>query len=313
MSDARKLADECWCDLIEKDDRTSPKDTPDMALITKKELASYIDRALHSQQPEVREVVQSTTAQAEAPVGHAISGLAAPASTTEPVAMLGGIHGVALIRHIETMLPEAQKIYHTSLYKQPPPFIVSDESWQRALDSAMATLQKPFYISRSVLDNAMQHAFGILSVGPSPAGDGAGPVAWREVEIVRLIDLLRSQEGDDVTILCDNPDFNDQPNCAVVCNGDWTEYKDHRFVGDTVLDALSAAATDYNLKKPRDVIAESNSHHWVERFNRASAGYIFTLDGEVKASCPVCNPEADTSSAPADGGAGTDSIEGGEK
>lgn len=86
-----------------------------------------------------------------------------------------------------------------------------------------------------------------------------GIFAWREIEIVRLIDLLRSQEGDDVTILCDNPDFNGQPNCAVVCNGDWTEYKDHRFVGDTVLDALSAAATDYNLKKPRDVIAESDS------------------------------------------------------
>lgn len=97
---------------------------------------------------------------------------------------------------------------------------------------------------------------------------GAGePVAWREVETVRLIDLLRSQEGDDVTILCDNPDFNGQPNCAVLCNGDWTEYNDQRFVGDTVLDALSAAATDYNLKKPREVIAESNGHHWIERFN----------------------------------------------
>ena len=41
-------------------------------------------------------------------------------------------------------------------------------------------------------------------------------------EIVRLIQLLRADEGDSVTLLCDNPDFNGQPNCAVVCNGDWT-------------------------------------------------------------------------------------------
>lgn len=102
---------------------------------------------------------------------------------------------------------------------------------------------------------------------PQPSNAGSEPVAWREIEIVRLIDLLRSQEGDDVTILCDNPDFNGQPNCAVLCNGDWTEWKDHRFVGDTVLDALSSAATEYNLRKPREVIAESNGHHWVERFN----------------------------------------------
>jgi hypothetical protein len=39
----------------------------------------------------------------------------------EPVAMLGGIHGVTLIRHIEAMLPAARTEYHTPLYKHPAP------------------------------------------------------------------------------------------------------------------------------------------------------------------------------------------------
>lgn len=75
--------------------------------------------------------------------------------------------------------------------------------------------------------------------------DGAEPANWRQAEIVRLIDLLREREGNSVTILCDNPDFNGQPNCAVICNGDWTDWQDKRFAQDTILDALSAAMIEY--------------------------------------------------------------------
>jgi hypothetical protein len=82
-----------------------------------------------------------------------------------------------------------------------------------------------------------------------------------------MIDLLRAEEGDSVTILCDNPDFNGQPNCAVICNGDWTGWNDRRFAADTVLDALAMAMTEKRLPAPRKVIAESNGHHWVERFH----------------------------------------------
>jgi len=86
-------------------------------------------------------------------------------------------------------------------------------------------------------------------------------------EIVRLIELLRADEGDSVTILCDNPDFNDQPNCAIECCGDWTGWLHKRFAADTLLDALSMAATERQLPSPREVIATSNGHHWVKRFN----------------------------------------------
>ena len=86
-------------------------------------------------------------------------------------------------------------------------------------------------------------------------------------EIARLIDVLRAGEGDSVEILCDNPDFNGQPNCAIVCCGDWTGWLHKRFAADTVLDALSMAMTERALPSPRKVIAQSNGHHWMERFN----------------------------------------------
>ena len=86
-------------------------------------------------------------------------------------------------------------------------------------------------------------------------------------EIVRLIELLRADEGDSVTILCDNPDFNGQPNCAIECCGDWTGWLHKRFAADTLLDTLSMAVTERQLPSPREVIAASNGHHWVKRFN----------------------------------------------
>lgn len=56
-----------------------------------------------------------------------------------------------------------------------------------------------------------------------------------------LIERLREAEGNSVTLICDNHDFNGQPNAAVICNGDWTLWTDRRFTGDTVLQALEAA------------------------------------------------------------------------
>lgn len=59
--------------------------------------------------------------------------------------------------------------------------------------------------------------------------------------IRKYIDFLRADEGDSVTILCDNPDFNGQPNCAIECNGYWTNWEDRRYAGDTIEAALELA------------------------------------------------------------------------
>ncbi|MES2602136.1 MAG: hypothetical protein V4602_15140 [Pseudomonadota bacterium] len=95
---------------------------------------------------------------------------------------------------------------------------------------------------RDALRAAMSALESALRAQPADAGE---PVAWRDVEMMRLINLLRSNEGDSVTILCNNPDFNGQPNNAVVCNGGWTNWEDRRFSQDTLLDALSAAMIEY--------------------------------------------------------------------
>lgn len=55
------------------------------------------------------------------------------------------------------------------------------------------------------------------------------------------IDELRREEGDQVSILCDNPDFNGQPNNAVVISAGWTNWQDFRVSGHTLRQALENA------------------------------------------------------------------------
>jgi len=62
-------------------------------------------------------------------------------------------------------------------------------------------------------------------------------------EVLSLIDTLRQHEGDSVTILCDNPEFHG-PNNIIVCNGEWTDWKDVRFSGKSVLECLQKAAIE---------------------------------------------------------------------
>lgn len=56
-----------------------------------------------------------------------------------------------------------------------------------------------------------------------------------------MLNSLRRKEGDSITLLCDNPDFNGQPNNAVECCGDWTGWQEQRFTGDSLLLAVRAA------------------------------------------------------------------------
>jgi hypothetical protein len=62
---------------------------------------------------------------------------------------------------------------------------------------------------------------------------------------ISAINILRQDEGSSVTILGDNPDFNGQPNCAIICNGDWTDWEDRRFAADTLLQCFDAALEAY--------------------------------------------------------------------
>ncbi len=85
-------------------------------------------------------------------------------------------------------------------------------------------------IAAMVITSAMQ----IAVIFRSPAVH-AGEAEWL------LIDKLRESEGASVTILCDNPDFNGQPNCAIEVYAEWTGWRCERFTGDTVFACLVAA------------------------------------------------------------------------
>lgn len=61
------------------------------------------------------------------------------------------------------------------------------------------------------------------------------------LECWSIVEQLRAPEGAEVTLLCDNPDFNGQPNCAIEIVDHWTQWTTRRFTGDTMLDTLRAA------------------------------------------------------------------------
>lgn len=61
----------------------------------------------------------------------------------------------------------------------------------------------------------------------------------------RIVEELRAPEGNCVTLVCDNPDFNGQPNAKVICVGDWTEWEELTFTGDTMDHVLGKALVAY--------------------------------------------------------------------
>lgn len=69
-----------------------------------------------------------------------------------------------------------------------------------------------------------------------------GPLSGNHTALVATINYLRADEGDTVSLLCDNPDFSGQPSNAVECNGGWTDWTDKRFNGDSLFAALNNAA-----------------------------------------------------------------------
>ena len=60
------------------------------------------------------------------------------------------------------------------------------------------------------------------------------------IQCMKLIDALRADEADSVTIGCDNPDFQG-PNNYIECDGEWTQWRPRRFTGDSVLECLQKA------------------------------------------------------------------------
>lgn len=62
-----------------------------------------------------------------------------------------------------------------------------------------------------------------------------------KIKAWNLVEAMRAPEGHSITLVCDNPDFNGQPNNAVDCCGEWTGWDERRFTGETILEALEAA------------------------------------------------------------------------
>lgn len=76
---------------------------------------------------------------------------------------------------------------------------------------------------------------------PEVAGEANG-CEMPEVAAMRYIEKLRVDEGDSVTILCDDPEAaTTDKRLAVECNGGWTDWRNVRFYGESVLQCLAKA------------------------------------------------------------------------
>ncbi|AZO29304.1 hypothetical protein [Mesorhizobium sp. M1B.F.Ca.ET.045.04.1.1] len=56
-----------------------------------------------------------------------------------------------------------------------------------------------------------------------------------------MLERFREGEGNSITLVCDNPDFNGQANSKVIVCADWTEFQEREFTGDTITQAIANA------------------------------------------------------------------------
>jgi hypothetical protein len=68
------------------------------------------------------------------------------------------------------------------------------------------------------------------------------------IKICNAIAELTNDEGSTVTILCENPEFSG-PSRMVECCGDWTNYTDERFRGESLIECLELAVKTKNESK----------------------------------------------------------------
>lgn len=98
----------------------------------------------------------------------------------------------------------------------------------------------------SIVDDESYFAY-LNQVG---VGKAQPATAARDLACWAIVMELRSEEGHTVTILPDNVDVNEQPNCAIECNGEWTGWEEKRFAANTLLEALQAAVTECRAWAP---------------------------------------------------------------
>lgn len=73
----------------------------------------------------------------------------------------------------------------------------------------------------------------------------------RAVNVYNALTVLRAQEGDEVTINCQNPEGVGPDNEAVDVCGGWTGFEVLRFYGRSLEEALTKAVTARNAKNAK--------------------------------------------------------------
>ena len=102
------------------------------------------------------------------------------------------------------------------------------------------------------MENKLCDCKGVMGTHGMCNGSGGELCALPDgsnLDITRIwaaIEALRCNEGDAVTLLSDNADFGGHNNAIFVC-GDWTNWKEQRFTGESILAALESAVVARNM------------------------------------------------------------------
>lgn len=60
---------------------------------------------------------------------------------------------------------------------------------------------------------------------------------------LEMINELRANEGAELILYCDNPNFKGNNNAIAIID-DWTDWKEKRYEGETLIECLQKALTD---------------------------------------------------------------------
>ena len=121
-----------------------------------------------------------------------------------------------------------------------------------ALDEAAVIKYGGWARMNSALTKA-DDIIALFALSPAQAErDDNREEAAKLTEFSIRLSRLREGEGSSVTLLCDNPDFNGQPNNAIEVCGEWTNWEDRRFTGDTLHAAVLNAYRDMLSAAPKE-------------------------------------------------------------
>ena len=140
---------------------------------------------------------------------------------------------------------------------RPFAFATKDDSWGEMEKLLCIVLRNYIEVRRDADEAAARLEAALLAERQAIADAERGTCEMPEVAAMRFIEQLRSNYGT-VTILPDNEEASSRAEqTAIDCCGEWTNWQDQRFYGESVVQCLAKAVV---VKERSDALLFANEH-----------------------------------------------------